>query len=76
MTGHPAHKPVDLEHIALPDGPAPGFRVSDSAPRDWPTTRQPEHGRYTTYVNYGCRCDACTADNTRHIREYRQRRRR
>jgi len=50
---------VDLERITLPDGPAPGI----------------EHGRYTTYCNHGCRCQPCRDDNTRHVREWRQRRR-
>ena len=81
MTGHPARNPVDLERVTLPDGPAPGApyinpAASPNAPRPWPADREPEHGRYTTYVNYGCRCDACTADNTRSTREYRERRRR
>lgn len=34
---------------------------------------EPEHGRYTTYNNYGCRCPECTADNTRYIADYRRR---
>lgn len=59
--------PIDKLRDATP--------VSDSAPRDWPK-HEPEHGRYTTYVNYGCRCQPCTEDNTRYIREYRQRKRR
>jgi hypothetical protein len=33
----------------------------------------PVHGRYTTYTNHGCRCDACRADHARYIRERRHR---
>ena len=70
---------VELDKINLPHGPGLAYitpPASPSAPRPWPADREPEHGRYTTYVNYGCRCAPCTADNTRYIREYRERRRR
>lgn len=26
------------------------------------------HGRYTTYENWGCRCDACSADHEERMR--------
>ncbi len=48
--------------------------VSDRAPRPWPDI-EPEHGKYTTYCNYGCRCRPCTDAQNQYIREYRQRRR-
>lgn len=46
--------------------------VSLDAPRAWPD-REPQHGRYTTYCNYGCRCRPCTDDHARYTRERRQR---
>ena len=36
---------------------------------------QPEHGLRTTYTNWKCRCEACTAANTRYVRERREARR-
>jgi hypothetical protein len=32
----------------------------------------PRHGRYTTYVNWGCRCDLCKAANTEAGRAFRE----
>ena len=49
--------------------------ISDYAPRDWPIGREPEHGRYTTYCNYGCRCQPCRDDHARYTRERRRQRR-
>jgi len=48
--------------------------ASPNAPRPWPDI-EPEHGKYTTYCNYGCRCRPCTNAQNEYIREYRQRRR-
>lgn len=32
-----------------------------------------KHGYYSTYTNYGCRCDACKAARAEHMRDYRAR---
>lgn len=32
------------------------------------------HGKYTTYINHGCRCEPCCEDHAQYQREYRQRR--
>jgi hypothetical protein len=32
------------------------------------------HGKATTYVNYGCRCDQCRAAWAEYVRDYRRRR--
>ena len=34
----------------------------------------PVHGRYSTYINHGCRCPDCRAANARYQREARRRR--
>lgn len=30
------------------------------------------HGRATTYISHGCRCDLCRAAATRRVQEYRR----
>lgn len=35
--------------------------------------RPPEHGKYNTYVYYGCRCDPCRAANREHTAEFQRR---
>lgn len=66
-TGRP---PLSLGEIIIVNG----LPRSTKAPRMWPDI-EPPHGRYPTYCNYGCRCQPCTADNTRYVREYRERKR-
>lgn len=34
----------------------------------------PEHGTYSTYVNWGCRCEACKEANAEKSRRERARR--
>lgn len=35
-----------------------------------------KHGKDTTYVSYGCRCDACSKAHREKAKEYRERKRR
>lgn len=32
------------------------------------------HGTYNAYINYGCRCEACTKANSDYVRERREKR--
>lgn len=32
----------------------------------------PEHGKYSTYNNHKCKCEACTAAATAYMHKYRQ----
>lgn len=39
-----------------------------------PPPGDPRHGRYSTYINYRCRCSLCTQANTAYCRGYKTRR--
>jgi hypothetical protein len=32
------------------------------------------HGKVSTYNHHGCRCEACTAANTAHFKQFKERR--
>jgi len=67
VTGHPARKPVDIERITLPDGPAPG--ASDDiihgfgeAPNGWLALAEVQpHGQVTSDARGYHFCAGCVA---------------